>query len=113
MPTTHPTLSFEHIRDYAERWTWLDPKTGQHETGYNAPPHAVEVHHLPFSFKALTTDGELITGRAICTEVNTYRHTRRIMFTEDDPKGGHQKGDFRWLTDSLIVEIDGVRFVAH
>lgn len=113
MPTTPPTQSIERIRDFAERWTWFDPKSGRHETGYNPPRHAVDAHHLPFSFKALTTSGELIEGRAICTQVNTALHTRRIMFTEDAPDGSHIKGDFRWLTDSLIVEIDGIRFVAH
>ena len=130
MPRTRPVLDYSHIRDYAERFSWIDPVTNSHQTGYNPPQNAVDVRRLPFSITFLTEDGIPYTGRAVCIGVNTARRTRRLQFTEEarialkgnmeKGKGNNQevqfktiqRGEIRQVADILIVEIDGVRFSA-
>ena len=105
MPNKKPQISYTRIREYAERFSWIDPKTNEPQVGYNPPENAIERERMPFNIVALDKDGNIIRGRVICTEVNTSLHTRRIMFVNS--------GEFRWVSDVLIIEIDGVRFVTH
>lgn len=134
MPRKQIILDYSHIRDYAERFSWVDPVTNSHQTGYNPPQNAIDVHRLPFTITFLTEEGVPYSGRAVCIGVNTARHTRRLQFTEEahvalrgsakgnseKGKGNNQqmqfktiaKGEIRQVADILIVEIDGVRFSA-
>ena len=125
MPRKQIILDYSHIRDYAERFSWVDPVTNSHQTGYNPPKNAIDVRLLPFTITFLTEEGIPYTGRAVCIGVNTARHTRRLQFTEEahialrgiTPQERTQfktiaKGEIRQVADILIVEIDGVRFSA-
>lgn len=127
MPTKRPILDYSQIRNYAERWEWLDPHSGQTVTGFNPPAHAITPHHVPFSITFLSEDGMPYRGRAVCIGVNAAQHTRRLQFIDEaylqmpgytDSQRREQfkfipKGDIRQVSDLLIVEIDGVRFSSH
>lgn len=105
MPRSTPTLSYTHIRDYAERFTWIDPATNERQTGFNPPDNAIDRQRLPFNITYLTTEGVPHSGRVVCIKVNTAAHTRHIQYIDS--------GEIRQVADSLIVSIDGVRFVTH
>lgn len=127
MPKRMPVLDYSQIRNYAERWEWIDFHTGQHETGFNPPPDAVDPHHIPFSITFLTEEGMPYKGRAVCIGVNTAQRTRRLQFIEEaylqmpgftDRQRREMfkfisKGEIRQVSDLLILTIDGVRFSAH
>ena len=133
MPRKQIILDYSHIRDYAERFSWIDPVTNSHQTGYNPPQNAIDPRRLPFSITFLTEEGVPYSGRAVCIGVNTARRTRRLQFTEEahvalrgNGQGNNsslhtphsslfktiQRGEIRQVADILIVEIDGVRFSA-
>lgn len=105
MPRSAPTLSYTHIRDYAERFTWIDPATGERQTGFNPPDNAVDKQKVPFNIVYLTSEGIPHKGRVVCIKVNPAYHTRLIQYIDS--------GEIRQVSDSLIVSIDGVRFVTH
>lgn len=126
MPQRTPVLDYSQIRNYAERFTWLNPTTGQQETGYNPPSNAIDKHSVPFTVTFLTESGHAYRGRAICIGVNTAQHTRRLQFLDDalmqmpgytdrqrrDLFQYIPRGEVRQVSDLLIIEIDGVRFSA-
>lgn len=105
MPNSQPIVSFERIRDYAERWEWTVPVTGLKTVGYNPPSNAIDPHRLPFYIRAVSVNGERYDGKCVCIKVNRRSGRRQIMFMPS--------GEIRWVQDMLIQEIDGVRFVAH
>lgn len=127
MPTKQPILDYSQIRNYAERWQWLDPQSGRTETGFNPPAHAVDKQHVPFSITFFTEDGMPYKGRAVCIGVNSEQRSRRLQFVEEaylqmpgftDRQRREMfkyipKGDVRQVSDILILEIDGVRFSSH
>ena len=127
MPTKTPVLDYSQIRNYAERWEWTDPQSGQTVTGYNPPANAVAPHHVPFTVTFMTQDGMPFRGRAVCVGVNTEHRTRRLQFIDEAylQMPGYTdsqrrelfkfipKGEIRQVADIFIVEIDGVRFSAH
>lgn len=105
MPRQQPIQSYLHIRDYAERWSWTDPKTNTKQVGYNPPPEATDKHRVPFTFVGIKKDGRKIAGTAVTLDVNTRRAMRRIQFTDSL--------EIRWISDLFIISIDGVRFYVH
>lgn len=126
MPRQNPTLDYSQIRNYAERWQWFDPYSGQSVTGFNPPSNAVDPRHVPFTVTFMTQDGMPYRGRAVCIGVNTAQRTRRLQFVEEaylqmpgftDSQRREMfkfiaKGEIRQVADIFIVEIDGVRFSA-
>lgn len=105
MPRTQPIVSFQRIREFAERFTWTDPVTSQPREGYNPPKGALHVNRKPFHIKFLTESGKLIEGDCITLRVNTSLHTRDVMFVNSR--------EVRQVSDLFIIEIDGVRFQVH
>jgi len=104
MPTKNPVLSWTQIRNYAERWSWIDQRTGVRVTGYNVPNGAVEKRQIPYFLRVVTLKGELMQGEVITLKV-LPKHRRLIRFV--------QSGEIRNIADYLIISIDGVRFVTH
>lgn len=105
MPTTPPIYSYTRIRDFAERWTWIDPVTHQQRDGYNPPANAINPQRKPFHLLAMTEDGRRIEGDCITLRVNTSLHCRDVEFVNS--------GETRRISDLFIIEIDGVRFNVH
>lgn len=127
MPKSRPILDYSQIRNYTERFQWIDPITGQHVVGLNPPDNAIEKSHVPFSITFITEDGMPYRGRAVCIGVNTAQRSRRLQFIEEaylqmpgfnDRQRREMfkfiaKGEIRQVSDILIFEVDGVRFSAH
>ena len=105
MPKQQPVLSWTQIRNYAERWSWADPRTGVKVTGYNVPEAARKsAKQVPYFIRVVTLKGELMEGEVITLKV-LPKHRRLIRFT--------QSGEIRNIADYLIISIDGIRFVTH
>lgn len=120
MPSSTPVVSYTRIREYAERFDWVDPVTNRLQVGYNPPPNALDVVHHPFNVTFLTSEGVAYTATVICTKVFPTVHSRNLFFLTDgeQPAGSAimkkiRKGETRCVSDLLIVEIDGVRFSSH
>lgn len=107
---TQPTTSYLNIREYAERWTWRDPKTGQLMKGFN-PPEGVPAERVPFRVLAVSESGHRVEGLVVCIKVNTRLQTRLLKWVE--PIGDIKRDDIKWVFDKFIVEIDGTRFITH
>lgn len=105
MPKSQPVFSFTRIRDFAERWTWIDPRTNQKQEGYNPPANAINPERKPFHMLAMTEDGRRIEGDCVTLRVNTSLHCRDVLFVNS--------GETRRISDLFIIEIDGVRFNVH
>lgn len=105
MPTLQPTMSFQKLRDFTEKWSWIDPKTGIRTNGYNYPRKAKGVERVPFSIKYVTLKGELEQGLVICLKVYPHHHQRMIQFVESK--------EIRRISDYLVIECDGTRFITH
>lgn len=105
MPSAQPTLSYTRIRDYAERFEWLDPVTKERRVGFNPPDGALNRRRLPFHLRAITEEGKPLEGEVICVGVNASLRMRQVQFVTS--------GETRWVSDLLIIEIDGVRFNVH
>ena len=105
MPTKNPVLSWTQIRNYAERWSWIDQRTGVKVTGYNVPEEARKsARQVPYFLRVVTLKGELMQGEVITLKV-LPKHRRLIRFV--------QSGEIRNIADYLIISIDGIRFVTH
>ena len=105
MPKNTPVLSWTQIRNYAERWSWIDQRTGVKVTGYNVPEEARKsARQVPYFLRVVTLRGELMQGEVITLKV-LPKHRRLIRFV--------QSGEIRNIADYLIISIDGVRFVTH
>ncbi len=107
MPYATPTLSWFHIRDFCEKFSWRDPSTGIVTEGYT-PPSSVartEVQRVPFTIKYITSKGVVESGRCICLKVNRRKHMRLVMFVDSN--------EIRWIRDYLVLEISGTRFVTR
>lgn len=105
MPTHRPELSWEHIRNYTERFSWIDRRTGVRVTGFNPPADATQKQQVPYFVRAITKDGTVICGQCITLRLNRPLRQRLVKFLPS--------GECRWLRDYLIIEVDGVRFVTH
>ena len=104
MPKQQPVLSWTQIRNYAERWSWADQRTGVKVTGYNVPDGAKEKRQVPYFLRVVTLKGELMQGEVITLKV-LKNHRRLVRFV--------QSGEIRNIADYLIISIDGIRFVTH
>lgn len=107
MPTTAPTLSWTHIRNYCEKFRWRDPRTHCFTEGYN-PPSTVpskDVERVPFSIKYITGKGKVEQGWCICLKVNRRKHQRTIMFVDSQ--------EIRIVRDYLVMEVNGTHFVTR
>ena len=104
MPKNTPVLSWTQIRNYAERWSWTDAKTGVTVRGLNVPDGAKDKQQVPYYLRVVTLKGELMQGEVITLKV-LPKHRRLVRFT--------QSGEIRNIADYLIISIDGIRFVTH
>ena len=98
MPKQQPVLSWTQIRNYAERWSWADQRTGVKVTARKS------AKQVPYFIRVVTLKGELMQGEVITLKV-LPKHRRLIRFT--------QSGEIRNIADYLIISIDGIRFVTH
>lgn len=105
MPTLKPTISFQELRNFMEKWSWIDPVTEIRTNGYNYPPKATEVQRVAFFVKYVTQEGVLEEGNAICLKVDRRRHQRKIQFVKS--------GEIRRICDYLVIECDGARILTH
>ena len=100
-----PTISWQQVRQLAERWEWQDPRTGATVTGHNPPKGAKHTRRKPFYIKYVTKAGVLEQGIVTCLKVTSLvRHQRMVRF--------EASGAIRIVSDLLICEIDGFRVVA-
>lgn len=105
MPIQQPTQSFQNLRNYTEKWTWTDARTGIRTTGYIVPKEAKDAQRVPFHIRFVTKGGELEEGNVVCLSVDRRRHERLVKFVASD--------EIRRVYDYLIIEVDGTRFVTH
>ena len=105
MPKIQPTMSYQHIRNYTEKFSWIDRRTGLKEIGFNPPKTAVNIERVPFFIRYITRDGKVESGHAVCLKVDLRRKQRLIQFIESN--------EMRRVRDYLIIEIDGTRFVTN
>ena len=110
MPRTAPVVSYTQIRNYAEKFSWLDPKTKRRVVGYEVPKDAIDLQRVPFHIKWITLKGKTMEADAITLEVNTGLHMRNLGVLDQE---GNTHGDGIWVYDMFILEIDGVRFQNH
>lgn len=105
MPKIQPTMSYQLIRNYTEKFSWIDRKSGLKQQGFNPPRGAIDVQRVPFFIRFITQTGKLESGYATCIKVDLRRKQRMIQFVESN--------EIRRVCDYLILEIDGIRFVTH
>lgn len=105
MPTRQPTQSWQNLRNYMEKWTWTDARTGLDTTGYNVPTNAKNARQVPFHIRFVTKKGVLEEGNVVCLKVNRRKHERLVKFVASD--------EIRRVYDYLIIEVDGTRFITH
>ena len=105
MPTRQPSISFQSLRNYMEKFTWRDKRTGLMTTGYNPPAGAQDLARVPFHVRFVTGKGRREEGNAICLKVDRRKHLRMIQFVES--------GAIRYLYDFLVIEVDGTRVLSH
>lgn len=102
MPTRQPVLSWEHIRNYTEKWSYLDPRTAQRKVSFNPPADAKDKRQVPYFVRYITSRGITEQGEVITLKVDPARHQRKVKFIASN--------EVRILRDYLIIEVDGVRF---
>jgi len=106
MPKTSPSVSFQFIRNYTEKFQWRDARTGLLTIGYNPPKKAQELSRVPYFIRYVTGKGRLESGHVITLKVDRRRHQRTIQFV-DNPS------QIRVVRDYLVIEVDGTRFITH
>ncbi len=107
MPKITPIQSWNHLRDYCEKFRWPDPRTGIITEGYN-PPSSVnkkDVERVPFFIRYITGKGRVESGYCVCLKVNRRRHQRMVQFVESQ--------QIRIVRDYLVIEVNGTRFVTR
>ena len=105
MPKKQPTQSFQMIRNYTEKFSWRDKRTGLVTVGYNPPKNANELKRVPFYIRFVTGKGLLEEGYCECIKVFRRKHQRMVKFVDS--------GEIRMVRDYLVIEIDGTRFVTN
>lgn len=105
MPRQKPTISWEQIRNYAEKWEWIDPRTGVRTVGFNPPEKAEGKRQVAYFVRYITVKGQVEQGEVITLKVDLQRRQRKVKFTKSN--------QIRVIRDYLIIEIDGVRFITH
>lgn len=105
MPFKQPQQSYQRLRDYTEKWSWKDVRTGLRTVGYVPPKNATDIQRVPCHIKYVTKKGVLEEGNVVVLKVNLRTHQRMVQFVES--------GEIRWVNDLLVIEVDGTRFMAH
>ena len=105
MPTKTPTLSWEQLRNYTEKFSYIDPKTGQRKVSFNPPPNAKQKEQVPYFIRYITSKGVVEEGDVITLRLNVAKRQRLVKFISSNA--------CRWVRDYLIISVDGVRFVTH
>lgn len=111
MPRIEPGMSYTAIRNYTEKWQWEE--NGRVVRGFNPPIGAKNVERVPFYIKYITKGnakkkrkgGKVESGIAVCIKVMPRELSRLIKFVDS--------GEIRQVFDLLVMEVDGVRFMAH
>jgi hypothetical protein len=98
-----PRQSWQNIRNYTEKMSWVDARSGIRTVGFNPPANAKGVEHVPFFIRYVTLSGRVERGECVTLSLNLARHQRMVQFIRSK--------EIRWVNDFLIVEVDGVRFV--
>ena len=104
MPKSQPKESWDRLRNYLERFSWRDLKTGVRVTGFNPPDGAEGIERIPVWISYLTMRGVRESGRVVSLKL--YPHRQRLIKFVDS-------GECRRICDILIIEVDGVRFIAQ
>ena len=97
--------SYQNLRQFCEKWQWIDPRSGQQVTGYVHPQTARNVKRKPFYIKFLTKTGHVDEGECVCLKVDVMRHQRKVQFVNS--------GEIRVVNDILVLEVDGTRFITN
>ena len=100
-----PTQSFQNLRYFMEKWSWIDPATGYRTTGYNPPSAATGKQQVPCYIRYVTGKGRLECGNVICLKTFPRLHQRLVKFI--------QSGECRRIRDYLVIEVDGTRIITH
>lgn len=98
-----PRQSWQNIRNYTEKFSWIDPRSGIRTTGFSPPSNAKGLQRIPFFIRYVTLSGKVEQGDCVTLSLNLARHQRMVQFV--------QSGEIRWVNDNLVIEVDGVRFV--
>ena len=99
------TQSFTVLRQFCEKWQWIDPCSNQLVTGYIQPQTARKVERKPCYIKFLTETGHVDEGECVCLKVDVLRHQRMVQFVKSK--------EIRIVNDILVIEVDGIRFITH
>lgn len=97
-------VSFQNIRNYAERWEWIDER-GIRQTGTDIPEKARKSKRIPFFIRYITKEGNVEEGTAVTLSVDTRKRQRKIQFVQSE--------EIRTVRDYLIIQIDKARFITH
>lgn len=100
-----PVVSYQQVRQWAEKWRWRDAKSGIITTGYKPPHLATEKARVPFFVEYVTLKGVVERGHVVCLKVYPRRNQRMVQFVESR--------EIRIIADYLILQIDGTRFVTR
>ena len=103
MPKKVEKLSWQTIRNYAERWSWEEH--GETKQGINVPAGAVNVQRVPYFVRYVTKEGVLEEGMVVTLRVFPEQFQRMVQFVKSR--------EIRRIRDYLIIEIDGHRFMTH
>lgn len=105
MPKKNPTVSYTLLRNYTEKFSWTDVRSGCVCNGFNPPSDAGDVKRVPFFIRYVTSSGKVESGMVTCIKVVPERHQRKILF--------EKSGEIRVVYDYLVMEVDGTIFVTH
>ncbi len=105
MPTKKPVRSWEQLRDFCEKWQWIDRRTGVTVKGYNPPANALDKKQVPYYVKYITIEGKVEEGEVVTLKVFLRERQRMIRYIHS--------GEIRRIRDYLIIEVDGARFITH
>ena len=105
MPYAPVYQSWQRLRDYCEKFKWIDPTTHLPTIGYSVPKGIKQWERVPFHITYVTGDGKLEKGYCTCIKVDRRTHKRMLQFVESK--------QIRWVRDYFVIEVDGTRFINH
>ena len=97
-------LSWNLIRNYAERWSWIG-YDGKRHVGLDVPDGAIHPQRVPYDIKYITSQGLVESARVVTLKVFPKSRQRLIQCV--------QSNEIRRIRDYLIIEIDGHCFQTH
>lgn len=97
-------LSWNAIRNYAERWAWVG-YDGKRHVGTDVPQGAINPQRVAYDIKYITSKGLVESGRVVTLKVFPECRQRMIQFVTSK--------EIRRIRDYLIIEIDGHTFMTH